>query len=316
MELLVIKPSSLGDIIHGLVVVESLRFARPEIRVTWVVRDVFEPFVAACETVAETITFERKGGVAGWVKLFKILNSQHFDAVLDLQGLLRSGLMTGVACAPRKLGRLDAREGSSFFYNEQPALPLLGKKSHALEILLQFLPLFGVPAAVQGILKFKEAADFKGCVADVKAGSIILFPNSRRVEKEWPYFVKLTNELLDCYPDYPFVWAGDQGGDLLNGLKNRPNLLDMRGKIPISALPALINCARLVIANDSGPVHLAAAMGKEVLALFGPTNSALYGPYPLNRPIHHVIQAPGGDLSLLPMAAVKQVIIDIFGSRG
>lgn len=311
MELLVIKPSSLGDIIHGLVVVESFRQARPDVNVTWVVRDIFMPFVRGCNTVDRTIVFERGGGFAGLRRLYNALKEKPFDAVWDMQGLLRSGLMTACAVAPRKAGRADYREGAGLFYKEMPLLPSK-EKPHAVEILLEFLPLFGVSPEVRGKVTFKDSAVMTGALAAIAEGSLLLFPNSRRKEKEWWGFEALTHELLLHYPQHKVIWAGDQAAPLPASLLDKPGLVDLRGILPIDALPGLINRSRLVIANDSGPVHLAAAMNKPVLAIFGPTDPALYGPYPLQGLSNKSLRAPGGDLQRLTVDAVLEEGVDFF----
>jgi ADP-heptose:LPS heptosyltransferase len=115
--LLVIKPSSLGDIVHGLQVVQILAKARPEVRISWVVRERFAGLVKAAPFVKETIIFRRRDGWPAFWKLLCDLRRRQFDAVWDMQGLLRSAVMTAAARAPAKWGRPDAREGAGWFYD-------------------------------------------------------------------------------------------------------------------------------------------------------------------------------------------------------
>ena len=117
-ELLIIKPSSLGDIVHGLQVATSFKAQRKDLRISWVVREMFAPLVRACEAVDQVYVFERNAGTAGFMKLTKELRKTPFDAVFDFQGLLRTGLMTSRVRAKRKIGRTDAREGATLFYRE------------------------------------------------------------------------------------------------------------------------------------------------------------------------------------------------------
>ena len=114
--LLVIKPSSLGDIVHALQVVQTLARERPECRITWVVRDRFSGLVQAAPFVHEVIIFRRRDGWGAFWRLLRQLRRRRFDVVWDLQGLLRSGLMTLAARAPEKWGRPDAREGAGILY--------------------------------------------------------------------------------------------------------------------------------------------------------------------------------------------------------
>ncbi len=305
--ILVIKPSSLGDIVHGLQVVAALKEQVAGVHVTWVVREIFAPLVSACTAVDEVVVFQRKQGLRGLRAVMGELRSQTFDVVVDLQGLLRSGLMTWSAHAPRKLGRSDSREGAGVFYGERAPLPAGGRSSHALEILLQFAPLLGGRATLGSPLTFRPAAEFAG--ADFfnsgAAAPVVMFPESRRPEKCWPGFTALTALMLQADPAVRIVWSGSErlvdGGGF-----PAERFLNLTGRTALDVMPQLIARAGAVIANDSGPMHLAAALGKRTLAIFGPTAPELFGPYPLSCPRHHVVRAPGGDLTRLTPQAVLQ----------
>ena len=114
-EILIIKPSSLGDIVHGLQVATSLKAQVSHLRISWVVREIFAPIVRACEAVDRVYVFERNAGAKGFLKLTNELRKTEFDYVFDMQGLLRTGLMTSRVKATTKVGRSDAREWSGVF---------------------------------------------------------------------------------------------------------------------------------------------------------------------------------------------------------
>src|ERR1051325_7136268 len=133
-EILIIKPSSLGDIVHALQVATSLKAQVTHLRISWVVREIFAPIVRACEAIDRVYVFERNAGAKGFLRLMKELRKTTFDYVFDMQGLLRTGLMTSRTIAAKKVGRTDAREWSGVFYNEKVPLPPGGKRGHALEI--------------------------------------------------------------------------------------------------------------------------------------------------------------------------------------
>lgn len=90
-KVLILKTSSLGDIMHGLQFAQTLKENDPGIEITWVVRSQFEPLVRASSAVDKTITFFRTGGVSGFISLCRTLRQRYYDVVLDLQGLARSG---------------------------------------------------------------------------------------------------------------------------------------------------------------------------------------------------------------------------------
>ena len=299
-QLLIIKPSSLGDIVHGLQVATSLKAQCEGLRISWVVREIFAPIVRASTAVDQVYIFERNSGAKGFLRLTKELRKTKFDYVFDFQGLLRSGLITSRMHAPRKVGRSDAREMAGIFYNEQVPLPPDGKRSHALDILLQFCPVLGAKAELRETLKFREVDSLNLRFVDARGGGkpIVMFPDSRRAEKNWGGFKQLTEMILREVKNRKVIWAGS------NYVHDRigyppTQFFNLTGNTSLVSLPALIQRADWVISNDSGPMHLAAAMGVRVLGIFGPTDPRLFGPYPLTAPGNVVVQAPVGDLKLL-----------------
>jgi len=299
-ELLIIKPSSLGDIVQALQVATSLKAQRDDLRISWIVRDIFAPLVRACTAVDHTYIFERSGGTKGFLRLMREVRRTKFDYVFDLQGLLRTGLMASRAVAKKKVGRSDARELSGLFYDQKVPLPPGGRKSHAVEIMLQFCPVLGVKPELRGQLAFREVENLNLSFAEGRAGGkpVLMFPDSRRAEKCWHGFKQLTEMIVRSNRNRKVVWAGS------NVVPDRGafpagQFLNLTGNTSLLSLPALIKRADWVISNDSGPMHLAAALKVRTLAIFGPTDPRLYGPYPLNAPTNFVIQAPVGSLKLL-----------------
>lgn len=299
-ELLIIKPSSLGDIVHGLQVATSLKSQCRDLRISWIVRDIFAPLVRACEAVDQVHVFERAGGAKGFLRLMREVRQTKFDYVFDMQGLLRSGLMTSRARAVRKVGRSDAREMAGMFYDMKVPLPPEGRRSHALDILLQFCPVLDAKPELRGKLRFREAEGLNLSFAEGRGGTkpILMFPDSRGAEKKWGGFRQLTEMLVRSSRTRKVIWAGN------NYLPNKSILppaqfLNLTGNTSLVSLPALIERSDWVISNDSGPMHLAAALGVKTLAIFGPTDPRNFGPYPLTAPTNFVVQAPAGELKLL-----------------
>src|SRR3954468_6829660 len=299
-ELLILKPSSLGDIVHALQVATSLKAQCSDLRISWVVREIFATIVRACEAVDHVYVFERNSGAKGFLRLTKEIRKKRFDYVFDMQGLLRTGLIASRSLATHKVGRTDAREWSSLFYNQKVPLPPNGKRSHALEILLQFCTVLGAKPELEGTLRFREVDSLNLRFADARGGGkpIVMFVDSRRAEKCWNGFKQLTELILREEKNRKIIWAG------INYVHDRgtyppAQFVNLTGNTSLVSLPALIKRADWVIANDSGPMHLAAALGVRVMGIFGPTDPRLFGPYPLNAPSNAVVQAPVGDLKLL-----------------
>jgi ADP-heptose:LPS heptosyltransferase len=309
--LLVIKPSSLGDIVHALQVVQTLARERPDCRISWVVRERFAGLVQAAPFVHETIIFRRRDGWGAYVRLLRQLRQRRFDAVWDMQGLLRSGLMTAAVHAPQKWGRRDSREGAGIFYNRRVELPDSAGPHHALDILLQFLRADGVPPRLDFPLQLKPGPGFpwqQFFTGDARS-NFVIFTDSRGAEKQWPHFNELTTEIFRAIPDSRVAWCA--------GKAAKPGLpvpaerfLNLTG-CPMDQMIALVRQPAVFIGNDSGPMHLSAASGNRVLAIFGPTSPRRFGPFPLEARKHRVVEAPGGQLDRLPVDEVMKALLEL-----
>jgi len=269
------------------------------------VREIFAPIVRACAAIDEVFVFERHGGVAGFLRLTREIRQKSYDWAFDMQGLLRTGLLMARVRSDHKVGRPDAREGARWFCREKVSLPPGEGPFHAVERLLQFCPMLGLAPRLEGTLQFRdsEALNLRHLEGRNGARPIVMFPDSRRAEKRWHGFRQLTDLLVRESDDRKVVWAG--GSPISDGgAFPADRFLNLTGNTSLVSLPALIRRADWVITNDSGPMHLAAALQVRVLGIFGPTDPRLYGPYPLQRPDNHVIQAPVRDLNLLSVRDV------------
>ncbi len=297
--MLIIKPSALRDIVHGLQVAASIKAQRPEWRISWIVRDIFSPLVRSSTAVDQVYVFRRNEGARGFLRLMREVRQKNFDLVLDFQGLLRTGLMTKWSRGKRKVGRTDAREGAGMFYNEKIPLPADGAASHVLEILLQFCTVVGAEPRLTGPLRFRELERLNLSFMEPRKGlrPVLIFRDSGQSNKKWNSFAQLT-ALLIREAGRKVVWAGN---NYLPCRESFPDgtFLNLTGNTSLTSLPALLAKADWVVSNDSGPMHLSAAMGLKTIGLFGPTDPRQYGPYPLKSPNNYAIQAPVGDLRLL-----------------
>jgi ADP-heptose:LPS heptosyltransferase len=305
---LIIKPSSLGDIIHALQVAQSLRTQMGEVEIDWVVAKAFAPLVRACPVVDRVFEFDRHGSTLAFARLAKEIRRERYDWALDLQGLARSAFLLAAARATHKAGRADGREGSSLLARQKPALPPNGRYSHAVDILLQFLPLLGLKPELTGEpLEFLHVERPLLPESVRRRGPILMFPDSRVPKKEWPGFYDLTEKLLKEHSRHPIVWAGSRGPEpALDWPEDK--FINLLARTRLDELPDLIASARLVLCNDSGPMHLAAAMKQPVIALFGPTDDGRFGPYPPDASNNHVVRAPEGKLAQLSVNIVAMNI--------
>ncbi len=291
-ELLVIQTAVLGDIVHGLQAVAALRAQQPDWRVTWVARDVFAPLVRASEEVDEVLVLRGTGGWRGMVSLFREVQRREFDAVWDLRGTLRSAFVTKAARAHRKLGRDLPNPGAGFFYREKIA-PL---GPHLLQRALAFVQAMGAEPKLAGPLRFRDYANLS--LAGVETASdlrpVLIFPESRWPERRWHGFAELTS-LLVREGGRKVIWVGHAYQPCREAF-TEGRFLNLTGNTSLASLSALILRSDWVVTNDSGPMHLAAALGAKTLAVFGPTDPQRHGPWPALAPTNHVMPAPLGDL--------------------
>jgi heptosyltransferase-1 len=264
MRILIIKPSSLGDVVHALPTVNLIRKRYPDAHISWLINDTLGSLLKHCPIINETIGFPRHQ-YAKLPALVRRLRQSRFDIVIDLQGLLRSGLMTWLTRAPRRIGLSDAREGARFFYDEIVDVP----RAHAVDRYLLAARHLGCeaipiefPLGVSGQIKFE--------------GLIAVNPSARWETKLWgsEKFAELVRRL----PRERVVLTGssaerDTIEQIAQGSRN------LAGQTDLFQLAELYRRCAVVISNDSGPMHVAAAVGTPVVAIFGPTDPALTGPY-------------------------------------
>ncbi len=309
--LLVIKPSSLGDIVHALQVLQTFARERPACRISWVVRERFAGLVQAAPFIHEVIIFRRRDGWRAFLRLLRELRQRHFEAVWDMQGLLRSGLMTAAVRAPMKWGRADAREGSGFFYNQRVELPSGEGPQHALDILQPFLRTAGIAPRLDFPLVLKECPRFpwQDFFTGEARNAFVIFTDSRGAEKQWLHFSALTDLIFRSIPESRIAWCA--------GKPVKPEVavpaerfLNLSG-CPMDEMIALVRQPAVFIGNDSGPMHLSAASGNRVLAIFGPTSPRRFGPYPLEAPKHRAVEAPGGCLDQLGATEVLAALQEL-----
>ena len=309
--ILIIKPSSLGDIIHGLLVAQAIRAQLPGIQIDWIVRKEFADVVHSASAINHTYLFERKGGLKGFKRLITEIRQEPYDAVLDMQGLARSGILTAAARSPRKLGRSDAREGARLAYNELTAKLPKDRPTHAAAILAGFLQLLGLDATLSHSIEFKPAESPLELPAPSSPGKrVLVFPESRRAEKNWADYEALTRELLEQESVSQVIWCGHLPVQPEQPIET-DGFINLTAQTTINQLPELMRSADCIVSNDSGPMHLAAALDRPLVALFGPTPPERFGPYPSKPQQQRVIRRADGNMTSISLDEVKQAVLEV-----
>lgn len=265
MKILIIKPSALGDIVQALPVLTGLKRRWPEAEIDWIVNDTLREILEGHPCLRKTILYPRKRWNSPkrlpeiW-RWGKRLRAEKYDITIDLQGLLRSALMTWAAASPRRLGLLSAREGSRAFYNEFIADTAISAAERYLTCLEHLdIPVQPLDFQLSARAPLPEALQNH-------APYIVLHPYSKWRTKLWPW--RYYQELVDLMPDQRFVVVGEGPWFPLEA----PQVVDLRGKLTISTLVTVLDRAQSVLSTDSGPAHIAGALGRPTLVLFGATD--------------------------------------------
>jgi len=261
--ILIVKPSSLGDVVHALPTVARIRRRFPDAHIAWVVNESLASLLQHSPVINELVPFHRQQ-LSKFPSLLKQLRAGKFNIVVDLQGLLRSGIMTFATRALRRIGLSDAREGSRMFYNEIVTVP----RVHAVDRYLKTAEYLGCTDA---------AVEFPLGVADApREGWIAINPSARWETKLWG--VERYRALAERLPRERVVFTGSASEAVwINRLSE--GFTSKAGQTDLLELAEFYSRCSVVITNDSGPMHIAAAVGTPVVAIFGPTDPMLTGPY-------------------------------------
>jgi heptosyltransferase-1 len=276
--ILIVKPSAIGDVVHTLPVLNLLRKRYPAARIDWLVTPACSGILQGHPQLNDLILFQRKGWFASVGGLYRRLRDAKYDLVLDLQGLLRSGLFCWATGAPVRVGFENARELAPLFYNRR--VPVPHKEVHAMERYLDLAEAVGCERGpVEYVWPTDEADRFAVRTMVGERRYAVLLPGTNWATKRWPAekFAALIEPLKRRF-GLDSVIAG-RGPDTAAAAAIATGAIDLTDRTTLRQLVALLEGAAVVIANDSGPMHIAAALGRPLVTLFGPTNPVRTGPY-------------------------------------
>jgi lipopolysaccharide heptosyltransferase I len=280
--LLVVRLGSLGDLVHTLPAVAALHRARPDAAIDWLVDRVHQEFLALVPVLASIVTLDR-ASVGGWLDVRRRLRARRYEAAIDFQGLLKSAALARLSGAVRVVGfdRAALREpAAAWLYTERVDV---GEGRHVVDKNLALAAAFGAATA---------ARDFP--LAAVRSDALDAL-RGRGLDR----FV-----LLNCGAAWPNKrWPAERFGRLAAWLRERHGLRSVAlwgpGEAEIAAdvarlsggaataapatslrdVVALSRAASLMVSGDTGPTHIAGAVGTPIVAIFGPTDPARNGPW-------------------------------------
>lgn len=287
-----IKPSSLGDIVHALPVLSSLRALWPEARISWVVNRGFESLLQGHPDLDEVIPFDRRrirpsvGGIAELASFVRELRSRRFDAAIDLQGLFRSAAICLATGAGIRVGASTAREGAPFFYTHRVLSPTVDE-GHAVDRLLKLAAAFGadvsrprftLPLSLQDRRWAREILD--RCARPRLALNL----GARWLTKRWPpeHFAAIARRAFQERSTSLVVVGAAEDEPIVESFRKSLGpipFLDLHGMTTLPRLAAVFAEVDAVVSNDTGPLHLAAAAGPFTIGVYTCTKPELTGPY-------------------------------------
>ena len=271
--ILIIKPSSLGDIVHTLPAVAAIREANPTATITWVINPEWAPLLRGNRDIDHVHIFPR-GDFRGlgapqsllpWLMKTRALRP---DVAVDFQGLLRSALIARISGAPQLFGLSDAREGSRFFYHH---VAPVDRRSHAVERYLKLAEIFGAP--LHGPVRFPLPTGDELPRFDEHEPFVLLHPFARGRGKSMSD--RAVRDFCEACAPMRVVVVGKSR----LRVEAPENCLEMTNQTTLLQLIRLIRTASFVVSVDSGPMHIAAALTDRLISIHTWTDPRRVGPY-------------------------------------
>jgi lipopolysaccharide heptosyltransferase I len=298
MRILIVRTSAMGDVVHALPVLTALRRHLPEARIGWVVEGAMAPLLQGHPDLDELLVVRLRHWRRHWHRssaggnlrelrsFLSALDGFAPDAVLDLMGNHKAGVISALTLSDRRIGfaRRSRREPSSAIWINQPVIP---RGVHAVDRMLSILDALGLPpepadfgpeklfreepAAMRELLEIPEGTPF-----------VLLHPGAGWANKRYPpaWWGEAARQLHTATGVETWVAVAPGEEELAAGVQAAGG--EAVRLVPAPDLPtlaALLRRARLMLGGDSGPTHLAQALGTPVLMVMGPTDPERHGPY-------------------------------------
>ncbi len=296
MKVLIVKLSSIGDVIHTLPALAALKEGYKkkdsDFEIDWIVEEAASGLLIGNPIIDNVIVVKRRG----WSRSFrenwkraKELRTRRYDMVIDFQGLAKSAIWVWLSRGKRRVGFARGRELSSLPLNDK--LPPYDPEKHAVERYLDLALHAG--GKIDGGIFFpihitdEEAASAKRVVEkSIKTADksfFVIAARARWKTKLWSdeNFIEFARIVTKKYSLHALLIGSADDKEGLEAMAGAigENATNIAGQTNLKELAALLGLARFAITVDTGPMHLAAAMGTRTVALFGPTAPWRTGPY-------------------------------------
>ena len=297
-KILIVRLSAIGDVLHATPVARELKKLRPDCHITWLVSPPADKLLAENPHVDEVLVWDRRpldkafadfNLPAAYRELKKartLLKARHFDLVLDIQGLLLTGILALLSGARRRIGIHERHEGNPLFMSEMaPDIESSHKVHRYLSVLIplgfdmsKFTP--GLTLNLPQNLKEFAGNFWQQHGIDMNRPILMVTLRTTWPDKNWAP-ENFGQALKDLPPQVQIVFCGAPNDETYiqkaQALLQRPSL-SIAGQTSLLELAALLKSADLLLACDTGPLHIADAVGCKTLSLWGPTQPDVYGP--------------------------------------
>ena len=316
-KILLIKLSAVGDVVHTIPLLNKLRQRYPAARIDWLVAPPIGELLAPNPAITNVIEFLREEWSSPWrltpyvgaARLTAVLRAAQYDLVLDLQGQLRSAVFAFTSGAAVRIGfdrpRADlwkasprtlpedarrhawqgAREGSWLAYTHHVELPTLDM--HPVERYLRFGAMLGLddktadfsfPIPAEATIRIDALLDYYEITG---RKLVVMAPGTNWETKQWrsDAFAEVARHFLQKKYAVTLIGSGSEHELCAAVAELAPGTVNLAGETTLNELAALIRRGAICVSNDSGPMHLAAALDRPVVGIFGPTDPIWAGPY-------------------------------------
>ena len=299
VNILIVKLSAIGDVVHTLPSLSALRNHYPDAHISWVVEESAADIIKNHPHLDRVIISYRKR----WIQSLKDLRSlektmreirsfiktvkdRRYDVAIDFHGLFKSAVIVHLSRARRKLGYDSMQELSGIFYNEKIYENM---EAHAVDRYLDFIrhlggetgnPEFIIPIEEENKKRVERLFDANHI--DINEPFVAINPVAFWETKLWPdeKFARLADRIVDEL-EIKVVFTGGNGRKKIERIQSfmKQTAINLEGRTSLKDLAYLYGLSTLLVTTDSGPMHIAAAVGTPAVALFGPTDPSLTGPY-------------------------------------
>ncbi|WP_418964208.1 glycosyltransferase family 9 protein [Cetobacterium sp.] len=276
MKILIIHTAFIGDIVLSTPLLKRVKEMYPEAKITYVTTPVGATILRNNPHITEIIEYDKRGnhsGIKGLLALGRRLRYENFNMVLTPHRYLRSSILSWLTRSPKRIG-YDIASGALLFTDKIK----YDKTKHEVEKLLSFLgdvpknPRENYPIELYPSKKEKEAVDKIWEDNSLSSEKVIaIAPGSKWFTKKWPleYFNKVIELLVKDGIKVIVIGGKDE---LFLNVVNHKNIIDLRGKTTLLELAEVLKRVKVVLTNDSSPIHIASAFANtKIIAIFGPT---------------------------------------------